>query len=237
MEQIATRYNDLDLVPRGYNVNPDWSRNFREDHDKVTRVIDQILDMTVKEHTKYEKTVLMDVYFTKYWGWVNYCLVFKLREDYKNLEVLFGSVLESTDDMLRWFDITKFVYKQVFPLPNSDTSVLTQLKTLGISNVTSSSFTYNTSNNTAILTLIVDVTPKLNNYTRPFTPILSKTTTGIMINFYMQKTPNFVLQDVEVIYPDENVTLIQEDGDYILQEEYITEYSNTTDTYFIEVEQ
>jgi hypothetical protein len=130
MAQMATRYNDLDLVPRGYNVNPDWSRNFREDRNKVTRVIDQILDMSVREYTKYEKTMLQDVYFTKYWGWDNYCLVYKMREDYDNLEVLFGSVLESTDDMLRWFDITEFVNFNVYIITPYRTFRLTYLDLL-----------------------------------------------------------------------------------------------------------
>jgi hypothetical protein len=102
-------HNDLDLVSRGYRINPDWNRNFREDQDKVTKVIDQILDMSIKQYVGRERSMLQDVYFTKYWGWGNYCLVYKMKEDYDNLEVLFGAVLESTDDVLRWYDVTQFV--------------------------------------------------------------------------------------------------------------------------------
>ena len=122
--------NDLNLVPRGYRINPDWNRNFREDQDKVTKVIDQILDMSIREYVGLERSMLQDVYFTKYWGWGNYCLVFKMREDYYNLEVLFGSVLESTDDVLIWYDITEFVNFNVYIITPYQTFRLTYLDLL-----------------------------------------------------------------------------------------------------------
>lgn len=127
---LRSLYNDLDLVPRGYNINPDWNRNFREDQDKKTKLFDEILDMTIREHTKHQRTMLEDVYFTKYWGWGNYCLVFKMREDYDNLEVLFGAVLESTDDVLRWYDITEFINFNVYIITPYRTFRLTYLDLL-----------------------------------------------------------------------------------------------------------
>lgn len=123
-------YSDLDLVPRGYKINPDWNRNFREDRDKKTKLFDEILDMTIREHTKYQRTMLEDVYFTKYWGWDNYCLVFKMKEDYDNLEVLFGDVLECTDDALRWYDITEFINFNVYIITPYRTFRLTYLDLL-----------------------------------------------------------------------------------------------------------
>jgi hypothetical protein len=130
MAQMATRYNDLDLVPRGYKINPDWNRNFREVQDKKTRMFEQILDMTIREHTKYNRTTLEDVYFTKYWGWGNYCLIFKMKEDYDNLELLFGSVLETTDDALSWYDVTEFVNFNVYIITPYRTFRLTYLDLL-----------------------------------------------------------------------------------------------------------
>jgi hypothetical protein len=123
-------YNDLDLVPRGYKINPDWTRNFREDQDKKTKLFDEFLEMTIREHTKYQRTMLEDVYFTKYWDCVNYCLVFKMKEDYDNLEFLFGAVLECTDDALRWYDITEFINFNVYIITPYRTFRLTYLDLL-----------------------------------------------------------------------------------------------------------
>jgi len=125
-----TLYDDLDLVSRGYKINPDWYRNFREESDKITKVIDQILDMSVREYVGQERTMLQDVYFTKYWGWDNYCLVYRMREDYDNLEVLFGAVLESTDNVLRWYDMTEFVNFNVYIITPYRTFRLTYLDLL-----------------------------------------------------------------------------------------------------------
>jgi hypothetical protein len=123
-------HNNLELVPRGYRINPDWNRNFREDQDKVTKVIDQILDMSVREYIGREHTMLQDVYFTKYWSWGGYCLIYKMKEDYDNLEVLFGAVLESTDDVLRWYDITEFGNFNVYIITPYRTFRLTYLDLL-----------------------------------------------------------------------------------------------------------
>jgi len=102
-------YNDLNLVPRGYRINPDWNRNFREDQDKVTKVIDQILDMTLGHYINQERTMLSEFYFTKYWGVGNYCFVYKIKEEYHQTEVLIGAIMESTDEVLRWYDLTTMV--------------------------------------------------------------------------------------------------------------------------------
>jgi len=102
-------YNDLDLVSRGYNINPDWNRNFREDQDKVTKVINGILDMTLGHYINQERTMLSEFYFTKYWGVGNYCFVYKMREEYNQTEVLIGAIMESTDEVLRWYDLTTMV--------------------------------------------------------------------------------------------------------------------------------
>jgi hypothetical protein len=101
--------SDLDLVPRGYRINPDWNRNFREDQDKVTKVIDQILDMTLGHYINQERTMLSEFYFTKYWGVRNYCFVYKIKEEYHQTEVLIGAIMESTDEVLRWYDLTTMV--------------------------------------------------------------------------------------------------------------------------------
>jgi hypothetical protein len=87
-----TLHSDLNLVPRGYMINPDWNRNFREDQDKVTRVIDRVIDMELSDYIRTD-TMLSDVYFTKYWGWVNYCLVYKIKERYNNIGILVGAIL------------------------------------------------------------------------------------------------------------------------------------------------
>jgi hypothetical protein len=110
-------YNDLDLVERGHKVNPDWNRNFREDQDKVTKVIDEILDMELGEHIRKD-TMLSDVYFTKYWGWGNYCLVYRIKERYNNIGILIGAILQSTDEVLRWYDLTtKFNFNILIVTP------------------------------------------------------------------------------------------------------------------------
>jgi len=110
-------YNDLDLVGRGHLVNPDWNRNFREDQDKVTKVINEVLDMELGEHIRKE-TMLSEVYFTKYWGWTNYCLVYRIKERYTNVGILIGSILESTDEVLKWYDLTtKFNFNIIIVTP------------------------------------------------------------------------------------------------------------------------
>ena len=98
-------HSGIDLVERGYKLNPDWNRNFRKDQDKVTRVIDKILDMELGEYIRKD-TMLSEVYFTKYWGWGNYCLVYRIKERYNNVGILIGSILESTDEVLKWYDLT-----------------------------------------------------------------------------------------------------------------------------------
>lgn len=102
-------YNDLSLVSRGYKINPDWDRNFREDQDKVTKVINGILDMTLGHYIEKERTMLSEFYFTKYWGVGNYCFVYKMREEYNQTEVLIGAIMYSTDEVLRWYDLTTMV--------------------------------------------------------------------------------------------------------------------------------
>ena len=102
-------YNDLDLVSRGYTINPDWDRNFREDQDKVTKVINEILDMTLGHYINQERTMLSEFYFTKYRGVGNYCFIYKMKEEYNQTEVLIGAIMESTDEVLRWYDLTTMV--------------------------------------------------------------------------------------------------------------------------------
>lgn len=111
-------HSSIDLVGRGYKVNPDWNRNFREDQDKVTRVIDKILDMELGEHIRKD-TMLLEVYFTKYWGVGNYCFVYKMKEEYNQTEVLIGAIMESTDEVLRWYDLTsKFNFNIIIITPH-----------------------------------------------------------------------------------------------------------------------
>ena len=102
-------HSGIDLVGRGHKVNPDWNRNFREDQDKVTKVIGQILDMTLGHYINQERTMLSEFYFTKYWGVRNYCFVYKIKEEYHQTEVLIGAIMESTDEVLRWYDLTTMV--------------------------------------------------------------------------------------------------------------------------------
>jgi hypothetical protein len=110
-------HNGINLLERGYMINPDWNRNFREDQDKVTRVIDEILDMELSDYIRTD-TMLSDVYFTKYWGWVNYCLVYKIKERYNNIGILIGAILESTDEVLKWYDLTtKFNFNIIIVTP------------------------------------------------------------------------------------------------------------------------
>jgi hypothetical protein len=98
-------HSRIDLVEIGYRPNPDWSRDFREDQDKVARVIDEILDMELGEHIRKD-TMLSDAYFTKYWGCTNYCMVYRIKERYNNIGILIGTIMESTDEVLRWYDLT-----------------------------------------------------------------------------------------------------------------------------------
>ena len=102
-------YDDLDLVSRGYRINPDWNRNFREDQDKVTKVVNGILDMNLGPYINQERTMLSEFYFTKYWGVGNYCFVYKMKEEYNQTEVLIGAIMESTDEVLRWYDLTTMI--------------------------------------------------------------------------------------------------------------------------------
>ena len=98
-----------DIEPRfdlGYSRNPDWTRNFNEDQDRRTKTINRILDITVKENLRQNNTMLSDVYFTKYWNIGNYFLVYKLKEEYHRVEVLVGAIVESTDEVLSWYDLT-----------------------------------------------------------------------------------------------------------------------------------
>lgn len=98
-----------DIEPRfdqGYSRNPDWNRDFKEDQDRRTRTINRILDITVRENLRKNNTMLSDVYFTKYWGIGNYFLVYRLRDDYSRVEVLIGAIVESTDEVLNWYDLT-----------------------------------------------------------------------------------------------------------------------------------
>ena len=114
---FSTLHNDLDLVQRGHRLNPDWNRNFREDQDKRTKIIDSIIDMELGEHVRKD-TMLQEVYFTKYWGWTNYCLVYRIKERYNNLGILIGSILESTDHILGWYDLTsKFNFNIIIVTP------------------------------------------------------------------------------------------------------------------------
>jgi hypothetical protein len=87
---------------------------------------------------------------------------------------------------------------------------------------------------------MANVQPRLSTPAPPFSKRLSKVIEGVMINIYIKRFPEFSLQDIEVIYPGENVVLLQETGDYLLQETFIPDYfDNFTieDGHFIEVEQ
>jgi hypothetical protein len=111
-------HNDLDLVQRGYRINPDWNLNFREQEDKVTKVIDGILDIELRDYIRKDNTMLSEVYFTKCWGVENYGLVYKIKEEYHKTEVLIGAILESTDNVLKWYDLTtKFNFNIIIVTP------------------------------------------------------------------------------------------------------------------------
>ena len=104
---MAQRSYDIgERFGRGYSRNPDWNRDFKEDQDRRTRTINRILDITVRENVRQNNTMLSDVYFTKYWGIGNYFLVYRLKDDYQRLEVLIGAIVESTDEVLNWYDLT-----------------------------------------------------------------------------------------------------------------------------------
>ena len=104
---MARRSYDMEpRFDRGYSRNPDWNRDFKEDQDRRTRTINKILDITVRENVRQNNTMLSDVYFTKYWGVGNYFLVYRLKDDYQRLEILVGAIIESTDDVLNWYDLT-----------------------------------------------------------------------------------------------------------------------------------
>ena len=108
---------DLDLVGRGHKVNPDWIRNFREDQDRRTKTINGIINMELGEYVRKD-TMLQEVYFTKYWGWGNYCLVYRIKDRYNNLGILIGAILESTDHILGWYDLTsKFNFNIIIVTP------------------------------------------------------------------------------------------------------------------------
>ena len=111
-------HNGIDLVERGHRLNPDWHRDFREDQDKTTKTIGRIIDMELGHHIKNNNTMLSEVYFTKYWGLGNYCLVYKIKERYNNLGILIGAILESTDHILGWYDLTsKFNFNIIIVTP------------------------------------------------------------------------------------------------------------------------
>ena len=110
-------HSNLDLVPRGYKLNPDWERDFREDQDKVTRVINEIIDIELGDYIRKD-TVLSEIYFTKYWGGWNYCMVYKMKERYHNVDILVGTILQSTDEVLKWYDLTtKFNFNIIIATP------------------------------------------------------------------------------------------------------------------------
>ena len=112
-----TLHNDLDLVERGYKLNFDWNRNFREDQDKRTKIINKILEIELHHYTR-GNTMLQEVYFTKYWSWGNYCLVYRIKERYGNNGILIGAILQSTDEVLRWYDLTnKFNFNIIIVTP------------------------------------------------------------------------------------------------------------------------
>ena len=114
MARINYDISGLDLVQRGYVPNPDWARNFREDQDRRTETINRLLDMELGHHIDKDNTMLLEVYLTKYWGVGNYCLVYKMREEYNQTEVLISAVLESTDKVLEWYDLTTVVNFNIF---------------------------------------------------------------------------------------------------------------------------
>jgi hypothetical protein len=118
------KYTDyLNLVSRGYKINPDWNRNFREDEDRRTKIINRLLDIELGHHIDKDNTMLSEVYFTKYWGVENYCFVYKMKEEYNQTEVLVGAIMESTDKVLDWYDLTTIV--------NFNILIITPHRTIG----------------------------------------------------------------------------------------------------------
>ena len=104
---MAQRSYDIEpRFDRGYSRNPDWNRDFKEDQDRRTRTINKILDITVRENVRQNNTMLSDVYFTKYWCVGNYFFVYRLRDDYSRVDVLIRAIIESTDEVLSWYDLT-----------------------------------------------------------------------------------------------------------------------------------
>ena len=147
--------------------------------------------------------------------------------------------IDSVIPIIYEFDASSFEYKKVFPITEEQTKIFDQLNGLGISKITSANFSYNTSNDTAVISIIVDTTPKLTEPRRPFQQVTSKTIVGVLINMYVQKSPEFNIKDIEVIYPDENVTLLQESGGYIFQETYLNDFYDDQvfeSSHFIEVD-
>ena len=104
---MAQRSYDIEeRFGRGYSRNPDWNRDFKEDQDRRTRTINRILNITVRENVRQNNTMLSDVYFTKYWCVGNYFFVYRLRDDYSRVDVLIRAIIESTDEVLSWYDLT-----------------------------------------------------------------------------------------------------------------------------------
>ena len=104
---MAQRSYDIgERFDRGYSRNPDWNRDFKEEQDRRTRTINRILDITVRENVRQNNTMLSDVYFTKYWCVGNYFFVYRLRDDYSRVDVLIRAIIESTDEVLSWYDLT-----------------------------------------------------------------------------------------------------------------------------------
>jgi hypothetical protein len=122
--------NQLDLVPRGYRPNPDWGRNFREDQDKITKLVNKFIDMELGDFIFQDNTMLSEVYFTKYWGWSNYCLIYKIKEEYNNVGILIGAILESTDSILKWCDLTTMINFNIFIITPERTLRFTYLDLL-----------------------------------------------------------------------------------------------------------
>jgi hypothetical protein len=122
--------NQLDLVPRGYRPNPDWGRDFREDQDKITKLVNKFIDMELGDLIRQDNTMLSEVYFTKYWGWSNYCLIYKIKKEYNNVGILVGAVLESTDSILKWCDLTTMVNFNIFIITPERTLRFTYLDLL-----------------------------------------------------------------------------------------------------------
>jgi hypothetical protein len=122
--------NDLDLVPRGYRINPDWGHDFREDQDKITKLVNKFIDMELGDFILQNNTMLSEVYFTKYWGCTNYCFIYKIKKEYNNVGILVGAVLESTDSILKWCDLTTMINFNIFIITPERTLKFTYLDLL-----------------------------------------------------------------------------------------------------------